>query len=216
MGLSRRRARRGRTAKRPRSGKGKLRLHKPVWIDPFPWIQGTSIEKRIIAELVRRRIYFKFQFDIPQEEQAASGVVQPNGFHPDFIIPEYRVILDPFSDFHHTRAHALQRDQVKRFIYAAAGYHAYFPWHTEIMALGASAIVDRIEEFKHAPKFPLKDPLDIVAKRAPGFRLGPHLGLGATGVAAANRSRARRLNPLPKHGGEIRRGRRNLKRRRRR
>lgn len=187
-GRVRRRRRRRKTAT--------LRIHKPKWIDPFPGIPGTEVEKRIFAELVRRRIFFHFQDDIPAEEFKQAGIIQPVGYHPDFIIPEYKVILDPFSDFHHTLDEAKARDRVKKVIYDAAGYASYFWWHTEVLKNGAAQMLAKVAEFDKPPVRELTDPKDVAAKRSPGYILGPHLGLGASSVAAANRARARRRRPL--------------------
>lgn len=199
-----------RRRRRRRSG-GTFRIHKPKWIDPFPFIPGTEAEKRVFAELVRRGIYFRFQADIPQEEFEGSGIIQPVGYHPDFIIPEYKVIIDPFSDFHHTLAEAKARDRVKKVVFDAAGYASYFWWHTDVIKYGAAQLCAKIPEFDGPKKRELTDQKDIDAARSPGYLLGPHVGLGASSVGAANRARARRRAPL-KSGRSVRTRRRRSRR----
>ena len=46
----------------------------------------------------------------------------------DFVLPEYRLIIDPFSPFHHSQDEAVQRDIVKVASYTTVGYAYYHPW----------------------------------------------------------------------------------------
>lgn len=195
-------------------GKGyQFRLHKPRWVDPYPAIPGTEPEKRLFEVLVRHHIYFIFQGNLPEFEKGLFVSATRPFFKPDFIIPEYRVILDPFSPFHHTLPDALRRDAIKFATYTAKvpgmprlfDYAYYFPWAIapgvfvldqrglpEVTKGGAEDVIAAIPELKR-PKVPWvkltkeqeKD------KRERGYTLGPNLGLGASSVAAANRARAR-------------------------
>jgi hypothetical protein len=40
--------------RKPKEGPSSQRVFVPRWIDPFPWIQGSSIEKMVMAEFVKR------------------------------------------------------------------------------------------------------------------------------------------------------------------
>lgn len=156
-----------------RSGTGKFKLRKPVWVDPYPWIAGTNPEKRVFEALMQRHTYFIFQGQIPELEQGGSAYgergyvndpsaltptkikatlhgkqltkyerwlnVQPRKrpvnvtlgaieFIPDFVIPEYKVILDPFSPFHHSEFASVIRDQRKIGLYNSLGYEYYHAW----------------------------------------------------------------------------------------
>lgn len=195
----------------------KFRLKKPHWVDPYPMIPGTEPEKRLFEALMRRRIYFIFQGDLPEmsatlkksrkdeiakleqeitkllaqyktltkrdpkldrelrqkylleqklrEEQAKLDAIKREelllpgandrlptlyvpGFKPDFVLPEYKMILDPFGIFHHsliaatgTRSQShtekapnetleafLGTDAVKYSVYTSLGYSFYHPW----------------------------------------------------------------------------------------
>jgi hypothetical protein len=57
--------------------------------------------------------------------------------------------------------------------------------------MGALDLLNSLPYIQAGPRFPLIDPEDIQAKRLVGYRLGPHLGAGAGGVAAANHARRR-------------------------
>lgn len=104
----------------------KFRLHKPQWEDPYPWIPGTEPEKRIFAALRRRNIYFRFQCDAPVE--VGAKVLQPIAYVPDFALPEYKVIIDPFSPFHHSQEDQAAKDATKIALFLAAGWEYYHPW----------------------------------------------------------------------------------------
>jgi hypothetical protein len=135
--------------RRRRQTKGKFRLLKPHWIDPYPFIPGTEPEKRIFQALVMRRIYFIFQGQVPELTPGGMGIdlrksldkqtIRAGGrvasvtlglvaYIPDFVIPEYRVIIDPFSPFHHSQQESVERDVRKVSLYNTLGYDYYHPW----------------------------------------------------------------------------------------
>lgn len=189
------------TVRRPGRRHGrKFRIHKSHWIDPFPAIPGTEPEKRLFAALVQRGIFFAFQDDLPELKHGPWLTLARVDFAPDFIIPEYKVILDPFSEFHHSLPDAIARDARKAVIYAALGYKFYHPWSDEVARRGGLAILGDIPELFGKPKVKVKDLPEKwqKAKKFPGYYLGPNLGLGATSVAAANRKRRK------PHGLQIR------------
>ncbi len=104
----------------------KYRLHTPKWIDPFPGIPGTEPEKRIFAALVQHKIFFVFHGGTP-EDVKDFNLGEPD-HDIDFFLPEYRIIIDPFSPFHHSQLESVARDQRKAALFAAAGYPTYHPW----------------------------------------------------------------------------------------
>lgn len=107
----------------------KFRLHKPHWIDPFPQIPGTEPEKRVFAMLVAMKVYFIFQGQVPEFEKGNKlAFLAPPNYKPDFVLPEYRIIIDPFGVFHHSMDDAVARDIRKVASYQATGYTYYHPW----------------------------------------------------------------------------------------
>jgi len=169
----------------------KFRLHKAEWVDPFPLALGTSPEKRIFAELVRRRIYFIFQGDWPVADRNISVLAQARFFKPDFIVPEWKVIYDPFSEFHHTQPDALKSDFYKQQDYEGKGYEFVHSWSLDVDEKGGHWAVDQSVRIHGAPLQPLKDAEDIYWKRVQGYRIGPNVGLGASSVGIANKRRKR-------------------------
>jgi hypothetical protein len=202
--------------RRERAGHRGFRLKQPVWVDPFPFIPGTHPEKLLFAALYRRGIYFRFQDDFPIADKHKFPILQDRDFKPDFIVPEYKIIYDPYGDFAHSQPRSFGKylpdgtyipgaDVWKQVYYESKGYEFIHPWTSEIEKYGADWMIDQSQRIHHAPQFKLTDPLDIAAKPT-GYRLGPNLGLGANSTAIANHLRAK---PHPK---TMRVGQRKLKR----
>lgn len=206
------------TRRTRRRGPTAFRLHKPSWVDPFPAIPGTEPEKRIFAALVQRRVFFIFQGQIPELERGLYVTLAIPGYKPDFVLPQYKVIIDPFSPYHHTLPGAIQRDAAKIALYTALGYKVYTPWalpngvfeftqskisfdeprHFHQAAIhgrfqGALAMLAAIPELDRKPVRKLTKKQQALFQRQ-GYELGPYVGVGATSVAAANR---RRTKPKP-------------------
>lgn len=199
---------------RTRRGPRQFRLHKPNWIDPYPHIPGTEPEKRIFEQLVIFRRFFIFQGQVPELTRGVFVTMAIPRYKPDFIIPEYKVIIDPFSPFHHSLDAAIERDREKIALYTALGYTYYFPWAIapgvflldqqparlrqgkvklgrHIGERGGAADVLRAIPELWGPKRGKLTKKQARLAQHPGYELGPFLGAGANSVAAANRARAR-------------------------
>ena len=172
-----------------------FRLHEQHWQDPFPWIPGTEPEKRIFEALVRRGIYFRFQDDFPIEDRYVSALLQTRHFKPDIIVPEWKVIYDPFSEFHHSQPDAIRADAWKSVEYRAKGYEFIHPWSKDVAEKGGDWAVSLSTRITGPPLFKL-DAEDQKWKTLQGYKLGPNLGLGASSVGIANRKRAKHKAPL--------------------
>lgn len=204
--------------RRARRSTAGFRLHKAEWLDPFPTIPGTEPEKRIFAALVQRRIFFIFQGQIPELQRGLYTTFAMPGFKPDFILPQYKVIIDPFSPYHHTLPGAVERDARKFVLYTSLGYKFYYPWAVEPGVFdfaqepfsfakpfrfrqagirgryfGGLGVLSAIPELNRLPTHKLTDRQKKLFQN-PGYELGPYLGAGATSVGAANR---RRRKPAP-------------------
>lgn len=199
-----------------RSGVGKWKLKKLVWVDPFPWIPGTHPEKLLFAALYRRGIYFRFQGDFPKADKKVFPILQDRDFKPDFIVPEYKIIFDPYGDFAHSQPRSFGQmgkdgkwvpgaDVWKQVYYESKGYEFIHVWTSDLERFGADWMLEQSERLRHPPKFRLTDPIDIAAKPV-GYFLGPNLGLGANSTAIANHLRAK------PHHLSVRVGQRRLKR----
>lgn len=117
------------------------RIDRPMWADYFPWAPGTVPEKMIFAELARRQVTFffgAFWGDSPFTTKVER-------LRPDFLLPEYRIIIEIFGTYWHTQAGSLERDAKRTLQYEAAGYKVYGLWDWEIYA-DPSAAINKIPE----------------------------------------------------------------------
>lgn len=189
------------------------RRHVPPWIDPYPNIPGTEPEKRTFAALIQMGIFFTFQAQLPESKKGLFVQLLDPGFKPDFLLPEYKLIIDPFSPYHHSLPEAINRDSRKDATYRALGYSFWHPWaedeglfiFDQVSApvykqgaqpaltgryQGALAMVGAIPILQKPPQFPKNlTKKQEVLKRTQGYELGPYLGAGANSVAAANHKR---------------------------
>lgn len=103
------------------------RVWVPQWIDPFPWIQGSSIEKMVMAELVRRGIYF---IHTPQNN-TIGGLVDPT-WEPDFLFPQFKIWMEIQGLYFHTLPGAIEADSLRFAIIEASGWRPIFWWEDDI------------------------------------------------------------------------------------
>lgn len=110
---------------------------RPVWSDYFPWAMGTVPEKMIFAELMRRGVSFFFGAywgDVPFTDDKYER------YRPDFILPEYRIIIEIYGTYWHTKEESAQRDARKAIMYTASGYKYYHLWDFDIFASAVDAL----------------------------------------------------------------------------
>ena len=108
-----------------------------LWHDYFPAVPGTIVEKMVFAELIRLGVTFFFGpywGDMPFTDEYTER------YRPDFILPEYRIVIEVFGNFWHTVEGAFERDWKRAMMYQAAGYKFYALWEYEIMADPAAAV----------------------------------------------------------------------------
>lgn len=113
--------------RKPKEGPSSYRVYVPRWIDPFPWIQGSSVEKMVMAELVRRNIYFQHT---PQKNNL-GGFVDPT-WEADFLLPQYRIWLEVQGGYFHTLPGAVERDALRFVMIEAAGWKPIYWWEDDI------------------------------------------------------------------------------------
>ena len=169
------------------------RLHKPVWVDPTPWIQGTHVEKMLLAELRERNIFFDFQILLTEIVPEARGypVLAMHPYRADFYLPSIHAVLDPWDDYHHSLPDQAQADWEKLSVYQAFGIKTYHWWASDIEKNGAAWALNQI------PNLP--------SRGHGGFKLY-HTQDDTAGIAAANTARA--IHKAPELRRRVRRGRR--------
>ena len=85
-----------RPGQRVRREQFRSKVYVPRWIDPMPWIQGSSIEKMVMAELIRRGIYFEHTpqtNSLPWAPWMFDGQ-NPRKWEADFLVPQYRIWIE--------------------------------------------------------------------------------------------------------------------------
>lgn len=117
-------------------------VDRPAWTDYFPWAVGTIPEKMVFTELALRNVTFFFApywGDMPFTESVYEH------YRPDFILPEYRIVIEVYGAYWHGLPGASDRDARKAVMYESAGYHYYCLWDYDIYA-GVAEALDRIPE----------------------------------------------------------------------
>lgn len=93
------------------------------FIDYYPDMLATRPEKIVFQALVERRINFylapywgDFPFTPDKSEKS----------RPDFLLPDYKIIIEVLSVYWHSRAGVPNRDAVRNALYVASGYKVYY------------------------------------------------------------------------------------------
>lgn len=119
------------------------------FIDYWSEIPGTIPEKIVFAELVRRQINFYFSWYF------GNMTITPyiyERYRPDFYLPDYKIIIEVFGAYWHTRPGMYEHDLVKAITYTAAGYTFYVLSDIAVLNNVIEAINDAIPELR-APAY---------------------------------------------------------------
>ena len=101
----------------------------PRWVDPFWWIQGSQPEKMVIAEFVRRGIYFEHT---PQMN-TLGGLVDPT-WEPDFLLPQFHIWIEVNGFYFHTLPGKPETDAYRYAAIEAQGWKVLVWWDYDILA----------------------------------------------------------------------------------
>jgi very-short-patch-repair endonuclease len=135
-----RRTRKPQATRRGKPGRT-VRVPKPWWVDPYPWIQGSSIEKMVMAEFVRRGIYFEHT---PQRN-TIGGYIDPT-WEADFLLPQYKIWVEIQGEYFHSRPDAIERDAIRFAAIEASGWRPVFWWEYDIRSR-LKDLMDAVPEF---------------------------------------------------------------------
>lgn len=124
----------------------RFRVRVATWVDPFPNIQGSSIEKMVMAELVRRSIYFEHT---PQRNSVGGGV-DPT-WEPDFLFPQFHIWMEIQGAYFHTLPGAVERDALRFATIEAAGWRPIYWWEDDIRTR-LQDIMNAVPEFYRVNK----------------------------------------------------------------
>lgn len=124
---------RRRPRRRRRSGDGRgeayeVRVRAPKWVDPFPGIYGTVIEKMVMAELYHREVPFHFQYNV-RDIPFLPGI---ENWRVDFYVPSTKTVIEVNGEYWHTLPGAIQKDAFRYAALEAAGYKVVIFWESDV------------------------------------------------------------------------------------
>ena len=104
-----------------------FKVYSPWWTDPYWWVQGSSIEKMVMAELVRRGVYFQHT---PQSN-ALGGFVDPS-WEADFLLPQYKIWIEVQGSYFHSLPGQIETDAYRFAAIQMAGWKPIALWEFDI------------------------------------------------------------------------------------
>jgi hypothetical protein len=126
-----------RQGERVRRAKFKAKVYTPRWVDPFFWIQGSKPEKMVMAELVRRGIYFEHTPQtnpLPWRDWMFMDGQNPRNWEADFLVPQYRIWIEVQGSYHHTLPGQVETDALRFAYIESVGWRPIFWWDFDIEA----------------------------------------------------------------------------------
>lgn len=122
-------------------GPHRLKVYRPWFIDPYPWVQGSKPEKMVMAELARRGIFF---LHTPQTNNL-GGAVDPS-WEADIMVPQYRIWIEVQGSYFHSLEGQIEKDSYRYAAIKQAGWRPYFWWEFDILNR-LQELVDDVPEF---------------------------------------------------------------------
>lgn len=116
-------------------GDNRTRFYVPRWVDPYFFIQGSSIEKMVMTELIRRDIYFEHTPQVnplPWAPWMIEPGKDPRKWEPDFLFPQYKIWLEIQGSYFHTLPGQVETDALRFAYIEAAGWRPIAWWEDDI------------------------------------------------------------------------------------
>lgn len=134
--------------RRPLKGLRRIRFFKQAWIDPFFDIQGSSIEKMVLAEFVRRGIYFEHT---PQTNPLPwlpwmLAEKHADRWEPDFLLPQYNIWIEIQGAYFHTLPGQVETDALRFAMISSVGWRPIAWWEDDIRTR-LPELMDSVPEF---------------------------------------------------------------------
>lgn len=125
-----------RVGRRRKNERYSQRVPVAKWIDPFPGMQGSSIEKMVMAELARRGIYFQHSttsnpISWPAWAKSFIGS-DPQKMKADILVPQFKIWLEIQGAYFHTLPGAVEHDARRFALVEAVGWKPLFWWEDDI------------------------------------------------------------------------------------
>lgn len=111
----------------------RTRVPVPHWVDQYFWVQGSSIEKMVMAEFIRRGIYFEHT---PQTNPLPwAGWMVAEGtkkWEPDFLLPQYKIWIEIQGAYFHTLPGQIETDALRFAYIESVGWKPIAWWEDDI------------------------------------------------------------------------------------
>ncbi len=123
-----------------------LRVHVPAWVDPYQWIQGSRPEKMVMAEFVRRGIYFEHTPQTNTLPWPAWMQTDSKNWEADFLVPQYKIWIEVQGSYFHTLPGQVETDALRFAYIQAVGWRPIFWWDFDIEGR-LDDLMDAVPEF---------------------------------------------------------------------
>lgn len=124
-------------SERKRKPVAEFRVYAPWWVDPYLEIPGSSIEKMVLAELVRRGVFFIFR----AQRNDLGGFVDPT-WEADFLLPHHKIWIEVQGSYWHSKPGAIEADSLRYAAIQMAGWSPHFLWEWDIR----TRLIDLLDE----------------------------------------------------------------------
>lgn len=172
----------------------KFRVFAPWWVDPYFDIPGSSIEKMVLAELVRRGVFFIFR----GARNDVGGFVDPT-WEADFLLPQHKIWLEVQGSYFHSLPGQLENDSYRYAAIKMSGWNPHFIWEFDIRTrlidvldeIGVFYQVDMSAEQKALSTYGASEVYEAMRYQDEGFSIGRDLTDQLVGLRVALGNRAR-------------------------
>ena len=116
-------------------GDDRTRFYVPRWVDPYFYIQGSSIEKMVMTEAIRRGLYFEHTPQtnpLPWLGWMIEPGKDPRKWEPDFLFPQYRIWLEIQGSYFHTLPGQVETDALRFAYIESVGWKPLAWWEDDI------------------------------------------------------------------------------------
>jgi len=90
--------------------------------DPTSEIPGTGPEKLVYNYLVKLGVKFEFQYHM---QDLPSTAFPEDVWIPDFILPDYNIMIEVYGAYWHSLPQRREGDQLKKVYWLQSGYTVY-------------------------------------------------------------------------------------------
>lgn len=130
------------------------RFYVPKWVDPYFFIQGSSIEKMVMAEFIRRGIYFEHTPQVnplPWQAWMITSTQNPVKWEPDFLLPQYKIWIEIQGAYFHTLPGQIETDALRFAYIESVGWRA-IPWWEDDIRNRLQDLFNAVPEFYRIDK----------------------------------------------------------------